>query len=198
MLAVLALPLAACDDEPSPAPEPTPPSIALGDLDTESLTVLRAEFCDRVPGTAVAEALGLEEGAEPERSRSWTNGDRVRVGPGSKRGIRDVVHEHGCRWSTAGVTAAAWVFAPPVAPARARDLRADALATRGCSELAAAPAYGSPSLALRCEGTGGTTLSFRGLFGDAWLTCTLGGGAAAADVDRAGRWCAAVAQAAAD
>ena len=55
--------------------------------------------------------------------------------------------------------------------------------------------HGSPARVwVRCED--GTT-AFHGLFGDAWLSCSLRiRPAGDADLDRVGRWCATVAQAA--
>ncbi|MEG3093508.1 hypothetical protein U1703_18875, partial [Sphingomonas sp. PB1R3] len=58
--------------------------------------------------------------------------------------------------------------------------------------------YGVPSLALACVDGGTRVLSYRGLFGDAWLTCQLTAPetvAAAAHEDRTGRWCVSVASA---
>jgi hypothetical protein len=62
-----------------------------------------------------------------------------------------------------------------------------------------ASAFGSPSVAVGCRAGRTLTAAYHGLFGDAWLSCSLAvpvGGAARADlVDRAGRWCVAVAAA---
>ncbi|MDP1788725.1 MAG: hypothetical protein Q8K56_00210, partial [Rhodoglobus sp.] len=63
---------------------------------------------------------------------------------------------------------------------------------------AGAPAYGVPSLALVCEDGGTRLRSYRGLFGDAWLTCQLSAPktvTAAVQADRASRWCVSVASA---
>ena len=54
------------------------------------------------------------------------------------------------------------------------------------------------TVALLCRQGGARQQSYRGLFGDAWLTCQLSapaGVAASVLQDRAGRWCVAVAQA---
>jgi hypothetical protein len=60
------------------------------------------------------------------------------------------------------------------------------------------PAFGEPSTICRTQADGVTTYTFRGLFGDAWLTCRLVVGAGQEDtLDHAGRWCAAVATGAA-
>jgi hypothetical protein len=56
------------------------------------------------------------------------------------------------------------------------------------------PAFGEPSRACRTQAGGVVTYTFRGLFGDAWLTCRLVVGAGEEETpDRADRWCAAVA-----
>lgn len=175
-----------------------PLPVALESLDTTALVVRRAAFCDAVPESDVAAAVGTGE----VEATAYGNGEMAPVA-----GAEDVVHEFGCTWTAAdGRAAAAWVFAPPVTPERATEL-VDAAAA-GCEQLSA-PAYGSPGVALLCPGDDPAlaTVSFRGLFGDAWLTCTLTAEAAdAADpaagrsalVDRTGRWCASVALAAAD
>ena len=82
---------------------------------------------------------------------------------------------------------------------RATDLVADAAGREGCTTAAPAPANGAPSVALVCPAGDRTWASFRGLFGDAWLSCSLAAPAQLGEkelLDRAGRWCVAVAQAA--
>lgn len=171
-----------------PAPEATPTSTPLGEVDTTAVSVVRGEFCPRVPPAAVTEALG----GEAARSRTWANGDKVRLSPG----VRDVVHEYGCSWSLAGTEVRAWVFAPPVAAAQATALRQEAAAGEGCAADTAAPRFGQPSVAVRCTTGRQATTTFHGLFGDAWLSCSLrtpvAQGSAEDQLDRAGRWCAAV------
>lgn len=206
--ASLLLALSACTaEEPDePAAEPAPPS--LSDLDTTTLVVGRGAFCEAVDAEAVAAATA-PSGAEETTATSWANGEPVTVG-----GAEDLAHENGCRWSAAAadpatapaVEAAAWVFAPPVPAADAETYAAAAAATAGCTVLDGQPAYGTPTLALTCDlpadesGAAGREVSFRGLFGDAWLTCTLAerGTLPAADdlVERGSDWCAAVAVAA--
>lgn len=180
----------------------------LSSVDTTRMTVRRAAFCSRVPAATVAAALG-----SPARTTaSWRPGQTMRIGTK----IKDVVDEYGCSWATtAGATARAWVFAPPIARDRAAALvkvkpsgcqvlrqpaasrpasltPAPATATPsspGASSAANPPvAFGSPTSALTC---GDSTL-LRGLFGDAWLSCEL----PTTDVELAGRWCLAVARAA--
>ena len=148
---------------------------------------MRASFCARVAPAAVEDALGTEADDDQE----WVNGRRAEVADG----VPDVAHEFGCRWSAAdGTTATGWVFAPPVTPRDARGLARAAAAADGCQAVPGAPAFGSPSVAVRCDD--GTT-SFHGLFGDAWLSCSLAGATSVApDPEVAGRWCATVVQAA--
>ena len=169
----------------SPATPPaTPLAHTLATLDTTTMTLERAPFCDRVTGADVAAALG----AAPTAETAWKNGDKVPLGS-----TTDVAHEYGCQWSTADHAAAAWIFAPPVTVAEADTLIDAATKVEGCTPIAGAPAFGSPSVALTCGGT----VSYRGLYGDAWLVCTLGGPAAVAEVTAtAPRWCASVALAA--
>jgi hypothetical protein len=166
----------------------------LASYDTSRVTILRTGFCDRVAEDAVSAALG----AEPEDAEAYGNGDRVRL---ASR-IRDRAHEHGCSWTAEGTTAAAWVFAPPVTRATAGTLLRQARAERGCEPVSRAPAYGEPSAGLVCTSSGSREVSFRGLFGDAWLVCTLtsedvsAGQSPNSAIDQAGRWCVAVAEAA--
>ena len=84
--------------------------------------------------------------------------------------------------------------------ATAGDLAESAASRESCTQPAGAPPYGSPSLALVCPAGNRTWASFRGLFGDAWLSCSLSAPATLSEadlLDRAGRWCVAVAEAAA-
>lgn len=185
-LAVLALATAGCTggSEPTAAPTSAPPT-PLASFDTGTLAIARADFCARVAPDAVAAALG----GEPEARRTWANGDRATLADG----VTDVAHEYGCRWTAAdGTTAQGWVFAPPVTPGEAGRLRHAAATAPGCEPVPDAPAFGRRSVAVRC---GDGTTAFHGLFGDAWLSCSVTVGAGDA-VERAGRWCVTVAQAA--
>lgn len=188
-VAALALAAAGCSGESEPPSRPA--SVAptpLADLATDTLTLARSDFCARVAPAAVEDVLG----GEPEAGDTWANGDRARLADG----LTDVAHEFGCRWVSAdGTTAQGWVFAPPVTPGRAAELRRAAATADGCRPVKDAPDFGSPSVAVRCAD--GTT-AFHGLFGDAWLSCslTVGGGAPGDALDRVGRWCVSVAQAA--
>ncbi|SDO46942.1 hypothetical protein SAMN05192576_4055 [Nocardioides szechwanensis] len=170
------------------------PSVPLSEFDTTELVAQRTEFCDTVPDEAVTEALAGESIA----TAAYGNGDRAKVA-GT---VRDVAHEFSCAWRGAdGTVARAWVFVPPVTPAAADSLIDEARKRAGCEPDAGAPAYGVPSLALVCEDGGTRLRSYRGLFGDAWLTCQLSTPttvAATAQQDRASRWCVSIATAAAD
>jgi hypothetical protein len=179
-------------DETSPPETVDVPSTTLTDFDTTELVAARVGFCDAVPPEAVNEALD----GEPIATAAYGNGDRAKVA-GT---VRDVAHEFSCAWrGQDGTVARAWVFAPPVTPDRAATLVADARKGEGCRPDADAPAYGVPSLALVCDDGGTRLQSYRGLFGDAWLTCQLSvprSVAPAALEARAGRWCVSVAEAA--
>lgn len=185
-------------DEQEPLPRSRPPevpsytSVALADYDTTVVALSRAPFCDRIPAEAVVEALG----GPPRERTAYRNGQRAVV----TNGVDDIAHEYGCRAVGARGELRAWVFAPPVTRARARDLTAEAARKAGCTRPAGAPAYGVPSLALVCPSGNRSWVSFRGLFGDAWLSCSLSARTALGAerlLDRAGRWCVAVAEAAA-
>lgn len=181
-------------DEPAPVPPAaTPPPVTLSSLDTDELLVARTDFCTSVPEDAVADAVA----GRVEEVVAYGNGRRARI-VGS---LRDVAHEFSCAWSaTDGTVARAWVFAPPVTSERATTLVKSAQGDTGCSQLAGAPSYGVPSVALTCTEGGTRRQSFRGLFGDAWLTCQLTAPTAVpleALTERTSRWCAAVVQSAA-
>jgi hypothetical protein len=184
------------DDEPA-APKRPPDTVGyastpLSDYESTSVALTRAPFCDRLPAEAVKEALGGAKG----RTTSYDNGQRAEL----TTGVDDIAHEYGCRVVGPRGELRAWVFAPPVTVGRARDL-AEAVAQRkGCTRPAQAPAYGAPTVALICPAGSQRWASFRGLFGDAWLSCSLSAPASLSDadlLDRAGRWCVAVAEAAA-
>ena len=184
---LIALLGAGCSGSAGSGPEPTAaPSEAvdegtpLADVDTTSLVVARAPFCDAVDPAAVARALG----EEPADGSAYRSGQRIKLSDD----VADVVHEFGCRWTAGDGVAEAWVFVPPVTRERAADL-----VRTGCRGVQD-PAFGEPSTICRTQADGVTTYTFRGLFGDAWLTCRLVVQAGQEEtLDRAGRWCAAVA-----
>ncbi len=176
------------DTAPRTAPEPAP-AATLADVDTTGLVVTRDAFCDALPEAAVADALG----GEPTAADAYANGERAVLADG----VEDVAHEFGCVWSTGTAEVRAWVFAPPVSADDARALRKAALRTDGCRPSEDAAGFGDPTVALVCRTPDGPVVSYRGLFGDAWLACSVGGAGSREQVaDRADRWCAAAALAA--
>jgi hypothetical protein len=179
--------------EPSPHTGPAPyRSVPLEDYDTTVVDVTRAGFCDRIAPDAVSAALG----ADAKDNTSYANGDKVELVPRET----DVAHEYGCTYlGPHGTEARAWVFAPPVTVDRARQLVDEASGISGCKRQRPAPAYGDPGVALVCGYRKDDFASYRGLFGDAWLACSLGLPKRTPEqqlLDRAGKWCVAVAQAA--
>lgn len=184
--ALLGILLSGCSG-PSRNTQPPPDrGTALADFDTTSVVVHRASFCDVIDPAAVRRALG----SDPAETTSYLNGDRAAI----TATITDVAHEYSCRYATDDDTVArAWLFAPRIPVSRARALVTGASRAKGCHRLAGAPAFGDPGVGLLCRRQGTTTVTFRGLFVDAWLSCSLsaqGGPLDRADlVDRAGRWC---------
>jgi hypothetical protein len=175
-------------DEPS-NPSAAPSATALGDLDTESVSIARADFCPSIPDAAAETALD----DSVARTAHYGNGDSVEIAAG----ITDVSHEFGCRFTgESGAEARAWIFAPQVTPARARELAAEVRRTKGCTPLPRAAAFGTPSIAVSCTGKSAVTASYRGLFGDAWLACSVTRPSDAGLAEAADRWCSAVLQAA--
>jgi hypothetical protein len=158
----------------------------LEDLDTRRLVVPRGPFCDRIDPEAVTLALG----EEPAHVSAYRSGQRISISDD----VTDVVHEFGCRWTVDGSTAEAWVYAPPVAKRRATALARDVTDGSKCLR-ATTPHFGRPSASCASRHAEGVTMRYQGLFGDAWLTCslTLGEGDREMVADRASRWCAAVA-----
>ena len=181
------------DPEVAPAPAAEPSSTPLASFDTSTVILDRASFCSRVDASALEDALG----GEVVSSGGYDNGDRARV----DQDVKDVAHEFACTWRGPGqVTVRAWLFAPPVTRVRARELASSAGDVKGCTPITDAPAFGRPSVGLVCGEGDARTASYRGLFGDAWLTCSLTAPNAVTRsdlVDRAGRWCVSVASAAA-
>jgi hypothetical protein len=183
---------AGSDSGPSPpttaaATEATEAGTPLADLDTTTLAVRRAPFCDQVDPAAVSRALGRE----PGHASAYRSGQRTRISPG----LTDVIHEYGCTWTAGTAQARAWVFAPPITRKRAAGLARDARTSATCGRELDGVVFGRPFAACVARGEHGTEVRFQGLFGDAWLTCALSlpGGEQHDLVDRAGRWCAAVA-----
>lgn len=176
------------EPEADPAREPGYRPAALADHDTGSVALVRGPFCDLLADGAVEHAVD----GDPGTPTTWTDGDELPdVG---------VVHEYGCRWTAGGgAEASAWVLSPPVTEQRA-DRLADAAGREGeCRTRSDAPAYGAPSVALLCTAERSHRASYRGLFGDTWLTCTLALPSRVPErqlLERTGAWCVAVAEAA--
>lgn len=195
LLALLALGGCSSGDAEQPAAQPTPDrGTPLGRFHSKRVAVTRGEFCDRLPAAAVERALG----SSPRRERTYRSGQRVKL----SASVHDIVHENGCILSgPKGTVARAWVFAPPVTRDRARELAAAAARMPGCSAVGDAPAFGKPSVATVCPAAkgGGTVAAYAGLFGDAWLSCSLSSRELDRPtlLDRTGRWCVEVAKAAA-
>jgi hypothetical protein len=179
---VLLTGLVACSSD-DPRTAPSARATPLAKLKISSLRLARAEFCDRIPKTAVRRALG----ADPSTDASWGNGDPV-DGSG---GTGDVGHEIGCSWSVAnGPTVRAWVFARPVNPAFAAQLVRQAGRVVGCT-VEPTTVFGTPSLLQSCTTPRGIHEVRRaGLFGDTWVTCEVTGGAETRT--RLDPWCAQV------
>ena len=175
--------LTGCSGSKAAAPHPSAQPTPIGKLG-KAVTVARAAFCDRVPASAVARALG----GKAQAHQTWGNGDPAPSEGGSSG---DVTHELGCSWTGAGgATARAWLFARPVDAAFAQTIVRQAGHQPGCKAEGAA-VFGSPALLQTCTEAGGLQRVRRaGLFGDSWLTCELAG---PTDVrSRLDAWCAAV------
>jgi hypothetical protein len=164
---------------------------SLEDVDTTALAVPRGPFCDRIDPAAVARVLG----GPATHVSAYRSGQRIKI----SGEVADVVHEFGCRWKTEGGKAEAWLFAPPVTRRRAARMVEEVQDSPRCLGQVGAPAFGRPSAVCGSPAHDGYAVTFRGLFGDAWLTCslTLGDEPRATVEARAMRWCAAVATGAA-
>ena len=160
-------------------------------MDTLALPVERAAFCGQLERGAPARALGGEVADATE----YAPGDTVEVIEGEEA----VSHEWSCTYaSDAGVEARAWLFAPPITRDRGRALARDAR-VEGCRPVQQRVEFGRGSVGLVCDDLRGRTVSWRGLFGDAWLACSVRAPRETRVVELADRtqlWCAEVARAA--
>jgi hypothetical protein len=186
--------LAGCtgEDVEQPAPTTTP----LAEVDLTGVSVPRASFCGDLDETSLTEVLG----GAPDRTDTWSSGDRVKLSPGTT----DVVHEHGCSYGRGPVTARAWVFAQPVTPASARRWVQELRSSPRC-ERGGPLGFGSPGAVVTCADRRDTTVRMAGLFGESYLTCEVArrSGRSTADdspelaaserAEQAQRWCADVA-----
>jgi hypothetical protein len=190
---VVSLSLAGCsdDDEPERQVEvnPTPIDAFVAD----SVQVTRASFCSRIADGAVEAAIG-----EVASTRHYGNGERARV----TTRVRDVAHEYNCTFvGSSGDVARAWVFVPRVTRAQARALIADVRRLKGC-RLLDGQSFGSPSTGSICVRGGRKEAAYRGLFVDAWLSCSVSDGGREklsenALLKKTGDWCVQAATAAA-
>ncbi len=80
----------------------------------------------------------------------------------------------------------------------AAELVGAARGAKGCRPLDGAADFGRTSVGLACTTERGTRVSYRGLFGDAWLACSVEARTPLAELSRrTDEWCAAVVQSAA-
>jgi hypothetical protein len=187
-----ALSAAGCsgDDEPERKVEvnPTPIDTFVSD----AVQVSRASFCSRIAAEAVTAAIG-----EVASTRHYGNGERARV----TGRVRDVAHEYNCTFvGTSGDVARAWIFVPRVTRAQARALVRDVRRSRGC-RLLDGHSFGSPGTGSICTHGGRREAAYRGLFVDAWLTCSVTDGgreklSEKALLTKVGNWCVQAATAA--
>jgi hypothetical protein len=168
-----------------PAASPTP----ITDLKAADVVLARADFCDRIPDESVTAAVG-----EVATTEHYGNGEKEQITPE----VTDVAHEFDCTFvGESGAVARAWVFVPRVTRGQAKDLVRSVKDTRGC-RLVDGQGFGSPGTGSVCTTKAGTEAAYRGLFTDAWFTCTL----TADDLDeptllkQAGQWCVSSAAAA--
>ena len=114
-------------------------------------------------------------------------------------GVTDVSHEYDCTFAASGgAEARVWVFAEPVTATVGRSIVREARGEKGCVVRTDPPTFGTPSVGTVCRTTKPTarSVTLRGLFGDAWLTCRLSApGAVSAEetAQRADQWCVRVA-----
>ena len=189
---VLASTLGGCSDDSDPARPPVAEPTPIDSFVGATAEVARAEFCSRIPDDAVADAVGAVAS-----TGHYSSGERAQV-TGT---VEDVSHEFSCTFTgTGGDVVRAWVFAPPVTPTTAAALVDGVRRTKGC-RLVPGHAFGSPATGSVCATPGGAQAAYRGLFGDAWLSCSLTDGGTAklpqpALLAAAGAWCVRVAGAA--
>lgn len=160
------------------------PEVPLAEIPLAEVNASRMAFCDQIPAEAVADAVGAVVPVEEHRS-----GEATRLEPG----LKDVAHEFGCTYDSAGTTARVWVFAAPVSAFDAQELARDTSTRDDCSP-GGVLRFGDPGTTLDC--TEGPDRVFRaaGRIGDAWVHCELqtpAGTARTGFLERAQRWCVA-------
>ncbi len=184
--------VAGCSGSDDPSERASARPTTLAQLDVAGVQVARAEFCDRLPGAAVRDALG----GDSETDDAWSNGDPMPEDPDG-----EVAQEFGCAWgSSDGTRATAWVFATPVTAPFAATIVKRVGEGPDCTGYAAT-VFGDPGMLQVCFLPDGLVEMRRaGLFGDTWLTCEVTLRRSTADrveADKAHRqrldaWCAQV------
>jgi hypothetical protein len=160
-------------------------------VDLSQLPIEREEFCDRLDDSDVQGALGGPVSA----TKHYGSGDRVALAPG----VTDVSHEYNCTFdASSGAEARVWVFAEPVTATVGRRIVGDARDESGCVVRPDPPTFGTPSVGTVCRTSepSARSVTLRGLFGDAWLSCRLstpGATSAVETAQRADQWCVRVA-----
>lgn len=130
----------------------------------DAVRVSRASFCSRIADKAVVAAVG-----KVASTQHYGNGEPAQV---SAR-VKDVAHEFNCTFvGSSGDIARAWVFVPQVTPAQARALVDGVRRQPGC-RLLDGQSFGTPGTGSLCVSGGRTEAAYRGLFVDAWLSCSV-------------------------
>lgn len=186
-----ALLLAGCHHQEAATPSPAKPT-PIAAYDGTFTAAKRISICSRIPDGAILDAVGAKV-----QTAHYGNGQKL---PGAD----DISHEYGCVFNgEGGLVARSWTFVPPVTPEQATAYAGAARATPGCRPLPEAK-FGSISAGTVCAVPGSATVTWRGLFGEAWLGCSVAGPVGAppqteeALVERAGIWCVRVVETAAD
>lgn len=183
LVLLLGASLAGCSGEEADDP-PEPAAVPLSEFDAGGVTVARTDFCDRIPEVAVERAVG-----DPAASDSYGNGESAPVDDATT----DIAHEFNCSFTgESDAVARVWVFVPQVTRARAKALVAEAGSGKGCHNVPG-QGFGKPSTGTVCRTRDGAEASYRGLFVDSWLACSVSDPDRKADekelLDRAGTWC---------
>lgn len=185
--------LGACTSSPETPQEESYEATPVTEFDASGVTLERTDFCDDFSEDAVQYTVG-----KVASTRHYGNGDPVQL----TEGVKDVSHEFNCTFvGKSGITARAWVFVPRVTAQRADELVAAAGQAEGCS-LVEGRGFGTPSTGRFCTTDDGVEASYRGLFVDTWLTCSVSRNGKQNGADRekmlreAGEWCVAAAEAA--
>src|SRR6476619_3443976 len=188
LVAVLAL--TGCGKSDTPKSASTPAPTPIGQLNTDSMTLARVDFCALLPDSAVRQALDGGLGDQV----SWRNGERALIDTGTS----DVAHEYGCAWTRAGYAASAWIFARPIDTEFAKAVLDKTSHRNGCTAEEGAD-FGSPHQQQTCTLSDGTKrVRLAGLFKDTFLTCQVQAPAKVDDKtlsERTYDWCVQVANA---